>query len=148
MSQRSRVQGLALAVSAAVVTAGVSSCGSAVSDAYVIEGQPGTVEPIEGTDLARVTLTARAAERLRIETAPVEESGRAVVVPEKAIFVDSEGAWWVYTSQQRNAFVRHQIVIERQRGGHALLSEGPRAGTEVVTVGVAELYGLEAGIAH
>ena len=135
-------------MSTAVVASGASSCGGAVSDAYVIEGQPGTVEPIKGTDLARVTLTRRAARRLQIETAPTLRSGRAVVVPERAVFVDDDGVWWVYTSPRSNTFVRHRIVIDRQRHGRTVLSEGPRPGTDVVTVGVAELYGLEEGIAH
>ncbi len=139
---------LAVAVSAAVVAAGASSCAGAVDDSYVIEDEPGTIEPIEGTDLAQVLLTDRAAERLRIETATVERSGNRTVVPRTAVFVDSEGAWWVYTQQQEHSFVRHEIEIQREQGRVALLSDGPGVGIEVVTVGVAELYGLEDEIAH
>ncbi len=36
----------------------------------------------------------------------------------------------------------------RHRQGLTLLSSGPGAGTEVVTVGVAELYGIEAEVGH
>ena len=36
---------------------------------------PATVEPIEGTDLLRVILTAEAAERLDMQTGTVEDDG-------------------------------------------------------------------------
>ena len=43
-------------------------------------------------------------------------------------------------------FVREGVVIERIKGDHAYLKEGPPAGTQVVTVGVPELYGTEVGV--
>lgn len=139
---------LAVAVSTAVVAVGAASCAGAVDDSYVIEGEPGTIKPISGSDLAQVQLTDRAAERLRVETETVKGSGNGVVVPRTAVFVDSDGVWWVYTQQQPRTFVRHEIVIASERRRVAFLSDGPEVGTEVVTVGVAELYGLEDEIAH
>jgi hypothetical protein len=78
----------------------------------------------------------------------VKGSANRVVVPRTAVFVDSDGVWWVYTQQQPRTFVRHEIVIASERRRVAFLSDGPEVGTEVVTVGVAELYGLEDEIAH
>jgi hypothetical protein len=37
-------------------------------------------------------------------------------------------------------------VVESIKGPHALLKAGPPAGTTVVVVGVAELFGAESGI--
>jgi hypothetical protein len=52
----------------------------------------------------------------------------------------------VYTSTDDLSFVREHIEVEGIEGNRAVLSEGPAAGTEVVTVGVAELFGAEHGI--
>jgi hypothetical protein len=54
--------------------------------------------------------------------------------------------WWVYTSPDPLVFVRHPIVIDREHGGRAYLSDGPAVGTNVVTLGAAELLGAETGI--
>ena len=139
---------LAVAVSTAVVAGGAASCAGAVDDSYVIVGEPGTIKPICGCYLAQVQLTDRAAARLGVETEAVKGSANRVVVPRTAVFVDSDGVWWVYTQQQPRTFVRHEIVIASERRRVAFLSDGPEVGTEVVTVGVAELYGLEDEIAH
>ena len=42
-------------------------------------------------------------------------------------------------------FVRHDIRVDDIRGNRAVLSAGPRVGTVVVTVGSAELWGIEYG---
>jgi hypothetical protein len=38
------------------------------------------------------------------------------------------------------------VVIEEVKKGYAYLSDGPEPGTQVVTVGVPELYGTEVGV--
>lgn len=126
----------------------LSACGGAVTDEYVIENDPGHVEHIEGSDLGRVFLTPDAATRLGIETAEVTTSGRQLTVPRTAVFVDPEGVWWVYTSPRPHQFVRHEVRIAREGDDRAFLRSGPSAGTDVVTVGVAELYGVEAEVGH
>lgn len=126
----------------------LTSCAGAVTDEYVIENDPGHATHIPGTDLSRVTLTAVAAERLGIRTVPVTTAGKHLVVPATAVFVDPDGAWWVYTSPAPQEFVRHEVSIEREHDGLAMLTAGPSDGTDVVTVGVAELYGVEAAVGH
>lgn len=123
------------------------ACGQAPSDERVVD-EPVTVEPIAAGDVARVTLTASGAERLNIRTAPVEPAGQRMVVPSSAVLVDPEGDFWVYTNPEPLVFVRDEIVIAHEAGGRAFVSEGPAPGTEVVTAGVAELYGAEFGIGH
>jgi len=44
--------------------------------------------------------------------------------------------------------VRQEISIDRVDGDSVMLSDGPPAGTEVVTVGAAEVYGSEFEVAH
>jgi hypothetical protein len=134
--------GLALVFLAAITF--LSGCGGTVDDEYVIEEQPYTLEPVEGDEeLFRVILLESAVERLGIETAPVEASGSKLVVPYDAVYLDAHGDFWVYTNPEPLAFVRAPIEISRETSSHAVLSEGPPAGTEVVTVGVPELYGTE-----
>jgi Cu/Ag efflux pump CusA len=127
----------------------LSSCAGAVADAYTVEHEPAHVEPIPGSDhVQRITLEESAAKRLAIQTTPVRKAANRLVVPSSAVFVDPEGHWWVYTNPEPLVFVRHQVGLDRQAGGRAYLTSGPAVGTEVVTVGVPELAGIEDGVGH
>ncbi len=118
--------------------------------------EPAHVEHIQGTELSRVRLTKRAAERVDIKTTPVREaqverSGSGMyrqVVPYSAVLYDEYGVTWVYTTPEPLVFVRHRIIVDYIVGDQVVLSEGPPTGTEVVTVGAAELFGTEFGIGH
>ena len=115
---------------------------------------PATVEHLDdGSDRSRITLTAKAAERLDIKTSPVreEEAGaapRRSTVPYASVLYDPQGGAWVYTNPEPLVFLRHGISIENIDGDTALLSDGPPSGTEVVTVGAAELFGAEFEVGH
>lgn len=115
------------------------------------EAPPAVVEPIEGSDLSRITLTARAAQRIGIVTAkvapaPAGGTSAATSIPYGAVLYDIDGATWTFTSPEPNVFVRQAIDINSIRGDVAVLSEGPPTGTEVVTVGATELLGAELGV--
>jgi hypothetical protein len=125
----------------------LSACAEPPSEEHVID-EPVTLERIDGTDLSRVILPARAAERLGIDTAPVERAGKRLVVPSAAVLVSPNGVFWVYTNPKPLVFVRDEIAIDFEDGDQAFLSDGPPPGTRVVTVGVPELYGAEFGIGH
>lgn len=103
---------------------------------------PSTLEEIEGSDLQRVILTEKAAERIGIET--VAASGNEV--PYAAVVYDIEGNTWIYTSPAPLTFVRAQIEIDHIEGDTAILSESLASDFNVVTVGVAELWGTETGV--
>jgi len=118
----------------------LSACGPASET--VEKEPPSKLEPIDGTDLSRVILTQKAAERLDIQTFPVN----GMEVPYAAIIYDIEGKTWVYTNPQPLTFVRAPIVIDRIEGDMVILAEGLDPDTTVVTVGVAELYGTETGV--
>jgi hypothetical protein len=127
----------------------LSACSKGAAD-EAVKIQPATVIKIDGTDLQRVVLTARAADRLGITTTPLvagSHGGQArTVVPYAAVIYDPQGAAFVYTSPEPLTFVRHAVTVEVIDGDSVYLSDGPPAGTAVVTVGTAELFGTETGI--
>jgi outer membrane murein-binding lipoprotein Lpp len=105
-----------------------------------------TVEPIEGSDVARVTLSEDAARRLDITTAPIAALGGGTArtaMPYPAVLYDPNGDTWAYTNPEPLVFVRSPITVVTIEGNRAVLSAGPAAGTQVVTVGAAELLGTE-----
>jgi hypothetical protein len=128
----------------------VAGCQGGDEDAAAAD-EPAKVEPVEGSDgLSQVTLTADAAERIDLQTAVVRTEGEGAaertIVPYSAIVYETDGETWVYTSADDLSFVREHVSVLEIDGDRAVLSEGPPAGTEVVTVGVAELFGAEHGI--
>jgi hypothetical protein len=134
-----------VAVLAAGLAALLISLGSDSSSDEAGEGyEPARVEPIKGTDLSRVTLSADAARRLGIETAPVARHGAGeTVIPYAAVLYDPNGHTFTYTSPKRHVFVRHSIGVDHIARGRAFLTSGPPSGTAVVTVGSQELFGTE-----
>lgn len=112
------------------------------------EAGPARVDHSEGSEIAKVTLTPEAAERLAIETVRVRKAGRAFVVPYSALVYDESGDTWVYTNPKPLEFVRKAVNVVRIEGNRVLLSAGLPAGTRVASVGVPELYGTEFEVGH
>jgi len=111
--------------------------------------RPARIEPVEGTNLRRITLTEKAAQRLDIQTTEVtQDPSGEWVVPYASIFYDLSGSSWIYASPAPRSFVRHRVSVVRIEGAKAYLKDAPPAGTQVVTVGVSQLYGAEKGIGH
>jgi hypothetical protein len=131
--------GLVLAV-AALPVAGCTEVETETATGY----EPSTLEPVKGEDdLQRVTFTEEGAERVGLRTASVGRSGKRAVVPYAALIYDPEGKTYVYTSPRPLEYLREEVVVDRIEGDRVLASRGPRPGTEVVTVGAAEVYGTE-----
>jgi hypothetical protein len=107
------------------------------------EEEAAAVEPIKGTDTNRVTLEKDAAETLGIETTAVKSEGGREVVPDGAVVYAADGHTFTYSSPKPNTYVRAEIIVDRINGRKAILKKGPPAGTNVVTVGSQELFGLE-----
>jgi len=111
------------------------------------ESKPVSLEPIAGTDLNRLTLTEKAAERLGLETAPVLsepiDGVERLVIPYAALLYDPSGQAWVYVNVEPLVFVRQTITVDSILGDQVILSEGPEAGATVVTLGATELFGSE-----
>ena len=130
----------------------LSACSQTSAEATGGE-EPATVEQVEGSeDVSRLTLTPKAVERLGIQTAPVREETvagkRRKVVPYGAVFYLADGKTSVYVTSAANVYVREPITVDHIEGDRAILSAGPAAGTMVVSVGTAELYGTETGVGH
>jgi hypothetical protein len=102
-----------------------------------------TVEPIKGTDTNRVTLTKDAAETLGVETVAIKRVGGREVVPDAAVVYAADGHTYTYSSPKPFTYVRADITVARIDGRQAILKKGPPTGTNVVTVGSPELFGLE-----
>lgn len=143
-----RLLGVVFAV-LAVTAAGLqlSACSESSTNAAT-KTEPADVEPIKGTNLKRVKLSALSAKRLGVKTAPVRaerrgNGGERKLIPYSAVIYNEHGGTFAYTNPQPLAFVKQRITVVRIKGGQALLSHGPPAGTAVVTVGSQELYGIE-----
>lgn len=133
---------LALAVAGAA-TALVGGC--AKVEAAVHEPYP-AVEVVDGADDSApktLTLTADAVRRLELTTVVVADPGR---IPFAAVVYDKTGAPWVYTNPQGRTYARVPVTVERVVGDAALVSDGPAAGTAVVTRAAIKLYGAENGV--
>jgi hypothetical protein len=118
----------------------LSACGP--KEATVEKVAPSKLEPIEGTDLSKVILTEKAAERIGVET--VSASG--MEVPYAAVVYDIAGNTWIYTNPEPLTFVREPIVIDYIEGNTVVLVESLPSEFSVVTVGVAEIWGTETGV--
>jgi hypothetical protein len=124
----------------------LSACGGSTGSSSSEESGPAVVEEVKGTDLSRITLTQKAAERLDIQTVPVQSEAGKTVIPYSAVLYEADGDTWAYVSLKPLTFIRHRIVVDEITGDRAILSEGPTPGTKVATVGVPELFGAESGL--
>ena len=124
----------------------------AADEGDAAQSEPAYVEPIDGSSLSRIVLSEQAAKRIAVATTPVaDDASNGVpnkVIPYSAVIYSPNGETWAYTSPEPRVFVREAIAIERIEGDKAFLTDGPDVGTEVVTVGAAELLGAESGLGH
>ncbi len=134
----------------AIVSLQLFACSSGLSE-------PATQDPDESITLElieeglnRMTLSERAFERLDIQTVPVREEQldgtQRLVIPYSAILYDLNGGTWAYISPEPLTFVREAITVDYIEGDMVVLVDGPSSGTEVVTVGAAELHGADTGV--
>jgi hypothetical protein len=68
-------------------------------------------------------------------------------VPYASLLYGPTGETFVYTQTEPLSYVREDVKVDRIDGDRVVLSVGPARGTEVVTIGVAEVYGAELEIA-
>ncbi len=152
LNQRNIVTGVIVAallgVCAVALLVFVSGSSSETAASTTAKSQPYEIgEKNAETGIASVTLTEKAAERTGIVTGAVEDtSAGTLAVPYSAIWYDAKGHAFVYTVTAPLSYIRAPITVDGVEGDHAILSAGPAAGTEVVTQGVAELYGAETGL--
>jgi hypothetical protein len=93
-----------------------------------------------------VVLTEEAAKRIDVRTELIRMEGGTRVMPYDAIVYDKSGTTWAYTPADRPlTYVRQSIEVDSVQGKVVHLKNGPTPGTPVVTVGAAELFGVEYG---
>ena len=83
---------------------------------------------------------------VRVKLSVTGSGERRLVIPYSALIYDLNGDTWIYVSPEPLVFMRHPVTVEYIEGDRAILLDGPPVGTNVVTVGVAELYGADTGI--
>ncbi len=98
---------------------------------YEVEGAPQDLAP---------------GQNVHVELTLVSNGAQHKAVPYAALIYGLHGETWVYTRPEPLVFIRHPVTVDYIDGDQAILSEGPPAGTEVVTVAGAELYGAETGV--
>lgn len=134
-----------------VLGVGLPLAGCAQSTSTAPKGaEPAKVEPIGNTGVKKLTLTEKAAQRLAIQTAPVvaqsTPAGTRLLIPYSALLYLPTGQTITYTNPEGLSYVRQNVTVDAIQGDQAVLTEGPPAGTAVVTVGGAELWGAEFGV--
>jgi hypothetical protein len=98
---------------------------------YVIQDEKGGMAP---------------GQRLLVKLAVMSDEAQRLVIPIAALIYDVNGQTWVYISPEPLQFLRFPIIVDYIKDGMVVLLEGPPSGTEVATVGVAELYGADTGV--
>jgi len=146
MQHNRRLSALLLAVAL-----GAGACGAQGETLGEASNSSFHVKPIAGTSLNEVTLSAAGYQRVGIVmvSARAASGTRAAgftMVPDSAVWYDAVGRTWVYVLAGPRTFVRKPVVVARYSGTLAVLSNGLAAGTAVVKVGTAELYGAEQGV--
>jgi hypothetical protein len=106
--------------------------------------EPAHLESTGPDQPARVILTDEAQRRIQLQTTLVRPHGADVSVDQAALVYDKKGKPWVFTVIGPLTYVRAAVGIKQVTGDNQMiLSSGPPAGTEVVTVGAIELWGTE-----
>lgn len=90
----------------------------------------------------------RPGQRVSITVTLRGSSTPRLVVPLSAIAYDQFGGAWVYVKKEAYKYTRERVDVERVAGEWAVLAKGPPSGSQVVSVGVAELFGTEFGAGH
>jgi cobalt-zinc-cadmium efflux system membrane fusion protein len=67
------------------------------------------------------------------------------VIPWSSLVYDIYGGTWVYVKTNTQVYARQRVEVSRILDGFAVVNRGLNEGDEVVTKGVAELYGTEFG---
>jgi RND family efflux transporter MFP subunit len=79
-------------------------------------------------------------------TLPLQGADESLVVPYAALVRDYHGNAWVYEKTGEHAYTRRRVLVDRVVDDLAVLASGNiKPGAQVVSAGVAELFGAEFG---
>src|SRR5213593_4708621 len=136
-----------------LILGGLGASGCTQKSEMPVQTKAAKTEAVQGTDLSRVTLSPKAAERLDIKTVAMRDeqvkvrklpvaaakptavtasakvdtasSGMRRVVPTSAVLYDAKGKTWVYTNPEPLVFLRHAVSVDYIDGDRAVLLDGP-----------------------
>ncbi|OAI23726.1 membrane fusion protein MtrC [Methylomonas koyamae] len=77
---------------------------------------------------------------------PLRSEDENLVVPWSALVYDVNGGSWIYQALQANVYQRRRVQVLRVVDDQAAVTGDIVAGIEVVSMGVAELFGTEFGV--
>jgi len=117
--------------------------GDAVAAPFV--AGPPTAEPDRSTVDRYLAIPTDAGfvpgERVVVDL-PLDGTAPGITVPASSVVLDAWGGAWVYRCDDQR-FVRERVDPQRRHGAEMVLGHGPPAGSCVVSVGAAELFGVE-----
>jgi hypothetical protein len=141
---RRAFQAFVVAVAATASLGGCAEIEVPLAEPY----EPAQLESTGPDQPARIILTEEAQHRIQLQTTVVKPHGADVSVDDAALVYDQEGKPCVFTVIGPRTYVRAPVGIKGvQEDNLMILSSGPPAGTEVVTVGAMQLWGTELEIA-
>ena len=82
-------------------------------------------------------------QRVQVKLAQPDSGKPQKTVPYSAVIYDLHGKTWIYSSPEPLVFVRQPITVEYVHQDVAVLTDGPATGTAIVSVGAAQLMGVE-----
>ena len=109
-----------------------SSGGSAMVDLFYEAENPGN--------------SIRPGQRVTAEI-PLRGQEQSLVLPASVLIYDMHGGTWVYEKTAPHGFTRRRVQVRSMQGDQVAVDGSVRPGAEIVTAGVAELFGTEMGFA-
>ncbi|MFI8914681.1 efflux RND transporter permease subunit [Streptomyces sp. NPDC053513] len=153
LGRRRWVAGLSAAGLLLAGGASLSACADSQSSAAPAaehdEEPPAEIEKVPEGRIPRLTLAEDTVARLHItmeplRQAPLDGAGPPqTLIPLKAVVYDPEGKTFAFTSPKPFVYLRTPVELGRFGKDDAVVKSGLVKGTPVVTVGAAELLGIE-----
>ncbi|WP_158718972.1 efflux RND transporter permease subunit [Streptomyces globisporus] len=133
--------------------ASLSACSdsqlSAASTTEHSEEPPAEIEKVEEGKIPHLTLAEDTVHRIHLTTEPLRQGPLdgagppQTLIPLKAVVYDPEGKTFAFTNPKPFVYLRTPVELGRFGEDDAVVKSGLTAGTPVVTVGAAELLGIE-----
>jgi predicted small secreted protein len=133
-------------IPALLIAAGLALAGCGTAEGAGTPVQVARVETPQEGQPGVITLAEAAAQRLGMQTTAVAAGPNGLTVPYGALVYEADGSAWVFVQTAPLTYQRAPVVVAGISGDQVTLVSGPAAGTDVVTVGAAELVGVETGI--
>jgi hypothetical protein len=124
-----------------VLALGASGCAKTAAGSESGGDPAAQLVEVEGSDLPQVVLDDRAESRIGLEMTAI-----GATVPYAALIYSPDGSTYVYTRPEAHTYQRTEVEVADIQGNDVTLASGPAAGEEVVTIGSAELFGVEQGV--